>query len=424
MRKAINLDTGLLRAFASLRQRNFRLFWFGQLISWIGTWMQNIGQAWLVLELTHSALQVGLVGALQFLPVLVLSLLTGVFADRWPKRRILLFTQSVAMLQSLLLWLLVATGTVQLWHLYALSILLGLTNSLTMPTSQAFVAELVGRENLPNAVGLNSSLTNLTRIIGPAIGGFIIAESGVTLLFLLNALSFLAVLVALALIDKKSLYTQAFQLIPAGERQSTWHSLREGLTYVWKTPVVLLAIVVGGLVLLFGSNFDVFLPLFATNVLSVGATGFGMLSAIIGVGSLLSSLWLAWSNQKPTTFRMLISASVFGVLGVLFALSRLYLLSLGLIASVGFAEIAFAALAVTTIQTVVPDRLRGRVMSVTILFFSGSVPPGYLLAGWLSSLYGASRAMLLCALLSLMIVGVGWVWWLQVEKKVGFYHYL
>ncbi len=418
MRKAINLNKGLLRAFASLHQRNFRLFWFGQMISWIGTWMQNIGQAWLVLELTHSALQVGLVGALQFMPVLVLSLLSGVFADRWPKRRILFFTQSVAMLQSLLLWLLVATGTVQLWHLYLLSILLGLTNSLTMPTSQAFVVELVGRENLPNAVGLNSSLTNLTRIIGPAIGGFIIAASGVTLLFLLNTLSFLAVLVALTLIDKKSLYIQTLQPVTTGERQSTWHSLLEGLAYVWETPVILLAVVVCGFVLLFGSNFDVFLPLFATNVLSVGATGFGMLSATIGVGSLLSSLWLAWSNQKPTIFRVLISASVFGVLEVLFVLSRIYLLSLGLIASVGFAEIAFAALAVTTIQTVVPDRLRGRVMSVTVLFFSGSVPPGYLLAGWLSTLYGASHAMLICALLSLMIVGIGWVWWLQVENKV------
>ncbi len=412
-----SLNKNLLRAFSSLHQRNYRLFWFGQMISLIGAWMQNIGQAWLVLLLTHSALQLGLVEALEFVPVLVFSLLTGVFADRWPKRRILLFTQSFAMLQSLILWLLVVTGTIQLWHLYILAIILGLTTSLNMPTSQAFVVEMVGRENVPNAVGLSSSLTNLTRIIGPAIGGFIIAISGVTSLFLINTLSFLAVIVALALIDKNTLYIQAAQPENGNERQSTWQSLREGLMYVWKTPVVLLAIVVGGLVLLFGSNFAVFLPLFAVDILHVGSPGFGMLSATFAVGSLIASLWLAWSNQKPEISRVLLGALIFGVLEILFVLSRVYPLSLVLIASVGFAEIAFAALAITTVQTAVPDSLRGRVMSVTILFFSGSVPPGYLLAGWLSSLYGAALAMLICALLSLITVGIGWVWWRQTERN-------
>ncbi len=400
-----------MRAFTSLRQYNFRLFWFGQMISLIGSWMQIIGQAWLVLELTHSAWQLGLVGALQFLPVLLFSIFGGVFADRWPKRRILLLTQSASMIQALLLWAVLATGTVQLWHIYVLAMLLGLTNSLDMPTRQAFVIEMVGREDLPNAVALNSSLSNLARIVGPGLGGIIIAASSVTMLFLLNALSFLAVIVGLALINIHELHAQVLLHANTGERQKTWQNLREGVGYVWKTPTVLLMILVVGLILLFGSNFNVFLPLFATNVLHVGARGFGFLSAAIGVGSLISALWLAWSNQKSTIRRILISTLIFGVLEAIFAVSHIYLLSLVLIASVGFAETTFAAWTITMLQVVAPDHLRGRVMSIYILFFDGSVPLGYLLVGWLSVVYGASIALLICALLSLMIAGVGWIWY-------------
>jgi MFS family permease len=410
---------GLLRAFTSLRQRNFRLFWFGQMISLIGSWMQTIGQAWLVLELTHSAWQLGVVGALQFLPVLLFSILGGVFADRWPKRRVLLVTQSADMLQALLLWALIATGTIQLWHIYILAMLLGLTKCLETPTRQAFVVEMVGREDLPNAVALNFSLLNLARIVGPGLGGIIIAASGVTMLFLLNALSFLAVIVGLALINSHELHAQALQHRSAGERPNTWQSLREGVVYVWKTPAVVLVILVVGLVLLFGSNFNVFLPLFATDVLHIGARGFGFFSAAFGVGSLLSALWLAWSNSAPTIRRVLIGTLVFGVLEVVFAVSHLYLLSLVLIASIGFAETAFAQLSITMLQTVAPDHLRGRVMSVYVLFFDGSVPLGYLLAGWLSGLYGASIALLICALLSLLVTGAGWMWRHPAEKDVA-----
>src|SRR6266566_6370735 len=400
---------GLLRAFTSLGQHNFRLFWFGQMISLIGSYMQTIGQAWLVLELTHSAWQLGLVGALQSLPVLLFSIFGGVFADRWPKRRVLLVTQAAAMIQALLLWTLIATGTIQLWHLYVLAMLLGLTNSLDHPTRQAFVIELVGREDLPNAVALNSSLSQMTRIVGPATAGIIIAASGVTILFLLNALSFLAVLVGLALIKSHELHVQALRHRSAGERQNTWQSLREGVAYCWNTPAVLLVILVVGLVLLFGSNFNVVLPLFATDVLHGGATGFGFLSAASAIGSLCSALWLAWGSQKPTIRRVLIGTLVFGVLEAVFAVSRIYPLSLVLIASVGFAETAFAQLSITMLQTVAPDHLRGRVMSVTLLFFDGSVPLGYLLMGWLSGLYGASIALLIGALLSLVVAGAGWI---------------
>ncbi len=403
-------EKGLLRVFTSLRQRNFRLFWFGQMTSLIGSLMQSTGQAWLVLELTHSGWQLGLVGALQLLPVLLFSVFGGVFADRWPKRRVLLVTQSASMIQALLLWLLIATNTIQLWHIYVLAMLLGITNSLDKPTRHAFIVEMVGREDLPNAVALNSSIFHLARVVGPGLGGIIIAATSVTILFLLNALSFLAVIVGLALINSHELHAQALHHSNAGERQKTWHSLREGVAYIWNTPAVLLVILVVGLVLLFGSNFNVLLPLFATDVLHVGAKGFGFLFASMGIGSLSATLWRAWSSLKPTIHRLLISTLVFGVLEVAFAVSHIYFLSLVLIASIGFAETTFAQFSMTMLQTVAPDHLRGRVISMYVLFFDGSVPLGYLLVGWLSSLYGASIALLICALLSLMVAGVGWTW--------------
>lgn len=296
---------GLLRGFLALRQRNFRLFWCGQLISLLGSWMQSIGQTWLVLELTHSAWQLGLVGALQALPILFFSLFGGVFADRWPKRQVLFVTQTAALLQAFLLWALLVSGTLQLWHLYLLALLLGITNSLELPTRRAFVVELVGREDLPNAIALNSSITTLARIVGPGMGGLVIAASGVTSLFLLNALSFLPVLASLLLIQGHQLHAR--ELPPGGvqARQSTWQSLREGINYVWRTPAVLLVILVVGMTLLFGSNFNVLLPLFATDVLLRGATGYGFLSAALGAGAFLATLWLAWGNQKPTLRHLL-----------------------------------------------------------------------------------------------------------------------
>ncbi|EFH84122.1 MFS transporter [Ktedonobacter racemifer] len=402
---------GLWRAFTSLRHRNYRLYWSGQVISLLGSSMQTIGLAWLVLEITHSAWQLGLVGALQAVPILLFSLFGGLVADRWPKRHVLFVTQAIAMLQALLLWVLTISGVIQVWHLYLLALLLGCMNCLYRPASSAFVVELVGREDLPNAVALNSSLSTLARIVGPGLAGIILAGSAVSVLFLINALSFLAVLIGLALIDNDKLHAQARQVAETGKRQSMWQSLREGFAYIGETPVVLLLLLVVGLVLLFGSNFNVVLPLFATDLLHMGTTGFGFLSAASSIGALLATLWLAWSSQKPTMRRMLLGTLIFAILELAFALSRLYPLSIALIASVGFAESTFAAQAITTLQTVVPDHLRGRVMSVQVLIFDGSLPLGYLLMGWLSALYGPTDALLTGALLSLLSVGGVWLWY-------------
>jgi len=412
---------GVLRAFLALRHRNFRLFWTGQLISLIGTWMQTTGQAWLVLELTHSAWLLGLVGALQFLPVLILSLFGGVLADRLPKRTVLRFTQSFATLQAFVLWILVATGEVRLWHVLVLASLLGLTNSVDMPTRQAFVVEMVGREDLPNAVALNSSLFNMARILGPGLGGLIIAWLGVAPLFLLNAISFIPVIIGLFLIDNSTLYAQV-KRTPAEKdapRQGTLQSLREGLAYVVRTPSILLIVTVIGAVSLFGINFNVVLPLFATDVLHVGAVGFGFISSAFGFGSLCSALWLAWSNRRPGLTWLLYGIGIFCVLEILFALSHLYLLSLVLIAGVGFAQIAFSATANMILQTVAPDRLRGRVMSVYMMVFAGSVPPGNLFTGGIAHLFGAPVALLAGAGLSLGAGVVAWALRAPAEKNLA-----
>jgi hypothetical protein len=279
------------------------------------------------------------------------------------------------------------------------------------------VVELAGKAELTNAMALTSSLSNLTRIVGPSLAGVIIAASGVATLFLLDAISFVAVLAGLILMDTRALHAQPTR--QSNTRQTTWQSLREGVGYVWRAPALVWVILVVGLVLLFGSNFNVVLPFFATDVLRAGAPGFGFLSAAAGAGSLLATLWLAWSNRQPTIRGVLIGTLIFGVLEVLFAASRLYPLSLALIASVGGAEMAFATLALSMLQAAAPDHLRGRVMSVATLFFDGSLPLGYMLVGWLTSRFGAPGALLIGAVLSLLVAAGAWAWRKPAEANLA-----
>src|SRR5579875_3468258 len=378
---------GLLRAFVALRHRNFRLFWFGQLISLIGTWMQTTAQSWLVLELTHSAWWLGLVGALQFLPVMFFALFGGVLADRLPKRTVLIFTQSSAMIQAFILWLLVATGEVRIWQVLILALMLGITNALDMPTRQAFVVEMVGRSDLPNAI------------------------------------SFIAVIIGLAMIDLRQLHLHPGNLkaVVGGAiaKPRTWESLREGLVYSWRTPSILLIIAVMGVISLFGINFNVVLPLFATEVLNVGAIGFGFISSAFGVGSLIAALWLAWGNNRPSISQLLTGATAFCIFEALFAISHWYLLSLALIAVVGFAQIVFSALSNTTLQTVAPDHLRGRVMSAYMLVFAGTTPLGNLFTGGLAHFLGSPIALLIDALISLAAAIGGWIYRKPAEKSLA-----
>lgn len=414
-------DHGISRTFIALRSRNFRLFWSGQLISLVGTWMQTTGQAWLVLQLTHSAWLLGVVGALQFVPILLFSLFSGVVADRFPKRKLLIFTQVFSMLLAATLWLLVATHTVQLWHVLVLATLLGVSNSLDMPVRQSFVAEMVGRETLPNAIALNSSIFNLARILGPGLGGLMIGWFGEAPLFLFNAISFLPVLAGLFLMRDSELFARPAKSGDQANKPGTLKSLREGLSYVGHMPAVLLIITTVGIISLFGINFNVILPLFADTVLKIGPEGFGFISAALGLGALLSALWMAWRGRQPKVTSMLISGLIFSVCEMLFALSHWYLLSLILIAVVGFAQISLTATANAALQAMTPDHLRGRIMSVYIVVFVGSNPIGNLLIGGLAHTFSASVALLICAIPCVLTALVAWFLRTPAEKSMQTY---
>jgi MFS family permease len=392
------------RGFRALEVRNYRLFWTGQLISQTGSWMQRTAQDWLVLQLTHSPFALGLVTALQFLPVLLLSLIGGVLSDRWSKHRQVIITQVAALLQAAVFAALVASGAVQLWHVYVLALLQGVITAIDNPVRQAFVAELAGRDHMVNAVALNSMLFNGARIVGPATAGLMIASasstlSGIALVLLVNALSFVAVLIGLLKIDGSKLSAAARG--PAGKMGQR---LVEGLAYVWRTPAVLLVMIVVAAIGTFGYNFSVVLPLLSGFVLHTDAAGYGGLSAFLGFGSLVGALSTAYSRQV-TVRRLLVGSLVFSVLLGAVAVSTNFALSGVLLVALGFAGIVFSTSANTLLQLTVPDELRGRVLSLYMLLFAGSTPIGGLLIGTLSNVIGVSETLLVCAALCLLGVG-------------------
>lgn len=382
-------------AFAALSVPNFRLFWFSQLISLTGTWIQVVGQAWLVLNLTNSPLALGTVTTLQFLPILLLTLVAGVVADRVPKRRFLVATQSAAALQALLLALLVSTGLVRLWHVYVLALALGVNNAFDNPTRQAFVPEMVGKDLLRNAIPLNSTLFNSARIVGPAIGGLTIAILGVGGTFFLNAASFVPVIGALLLMRS----SQLFPTRKAEGRMLT--QLREGLDFAVGTPRVFLILLLLAFIGTFGYNFTVMLPLLARFVLHVQSVGFGIMTSVVGVGSVLAALSIAYT-RSATEKQLLLGAAAFSLLLILVGLSRWFGVTLVLLVLLGFAGIIFTATANTRLQLSAPDGLRGRVMSLYILLFAGTTPIGSFLLGNVAERFGVQKAIVLFGALSVL----------------------
>jgi MFS family permease len=393
----------LTRGFHALKVRNYRLFWFGQLISQTGSWMQRTAQDWLVLQLTHSPISLGVVTALQFLPVLLLSLVGGVISDRWSKHRLVTITQIAALVQAAIFAILVATGAIELWHVYVLAFTQGVITAIDNPVRQAFVVELVGREHLVNAVALNSMLFNGARIVGPAAAGIMIAGAsstltGIALVLFANAISFIAVLVGLLLIDPSAL--SAAPPAPAGKMGQR---LIEGLAYVWRTPAVMLIMIVVAAIGTFGYNFSVVLPLLSGFVLHTDAAGYGGLSAFLGLGSMIGALSTAYTRQVSVR-RLIIGSGCFSILLGAVALSSSFPVSAALLVALGFAGILFSTSANTLLQLYVPDALRGRVMSLYMLLFAGSTPIGGLLIGTLSNIIGVSETLLVCA--GLCLVGV------------------
>ena len=368
------------RTFRSLRVRNYRLYFFSQIVSMTGTWMQSVAQIWIVLSLTHSGVALGIVTGLQFAPILLLGAWTGLLADRVDKRRLVIATQTAAAILAFVLGMLVAFDAVELWMIYALAFGLGIATALEIPARQSFVIEMVGADELVNAVGLNSTVFTGARVIGPAVAAGLISTAGVAWCFFLNAASFVAVIVALGRMDPD-------ELQPAPRVPKTKGQVREGFRYVRSKPELMLALMLMAVVGTLAFNFRVLLPLMATDVFGGGAGVYGTLSAIMGVGAVVGALGAA-ASRRPTKRLLVGSGVAFGalIIGAAYAPSlvpeALILIPLGAVSMI------FIATCNSTLQLNSSDAMRGRVMALYSVLFLGTTPIGGPLVGWLAEVIG------------------------------------
>jgi MFS family permease len=383
----------MLRA---LRHRNYRLFFAGQLVSLTGTWMQSVAQGWLVLRLTDSPALLGLAAAASSAPVLLFSLQAGAIVDRVSKRQLLIVTQIVAMLLAAILALLTMSGLVQVWHVFALAVLLGIVNAFDAPARQSFTVEMVGREDLLNAIALNSSIFNAARTVGPAVAGLVVAWVGEGLAFAFNASSFVLVIISLLMMRLPPFVR------PEGGRRGG--DLREGLAYIAGEPRVSALLTQAAAISLFCFVHIPLLPVFARDVLGVGADGLGALAAASGLGALLAALLLAQLGDRLPRGRLLIAAAlVYPGLMILFTAMPTLPLAMLVLGLAGWAGVTTMALTNTLIQSIVPDRLRGRVMSVFTLLLMGASPMGGMLAGVVAQLVGSVPLVVAAS------AAIGWV---------------
>ncbi|MGZ6268549.1 MAG: MFS transporter [Candidatus Limnocylindrales bacterium] len=378
----------------ALKHRNFRLFFFGQLISVTGTWMQSVALGWLLVTMVGSnqaIVLLGLLGVAQFLPVLVLGLFGGMIADIWPKRYTVIGTQTVAGFLALTLGALVYFNEITIWQIFVLAFLLGLVNAVDMPSRQSFVVEMVGPEDVTNAVALNSAVFNGARVVGPTVAWILIAVAGTASCFALNGLSYAAVVIGLLAMRDAELRPADRLAIPRSVG-AVRENLGEGLRYVWHTPIVLLAIGVIGFVSTFGMNFNVVLPVLAGGVLNVGPNGLGLLYSAMGAGALIAALGVA-TLERPRVRVLVGGGMVLGVAELVLASTTSYPVALAAVFFAGVGAIATAATANTLVQITVPGALRGRVMSVYTTVFAGSTPIGSGLTGTFGGLWGTSVAI-------------------------------
>jgi MFS family permease len=383
--------------FRSLRNRNYRLFATGQVVSNSGTWMQRVAQDWLILSLTHgSGTALGITTGLQFLPLLLFGLYGGVLADRFPKRRILMITQAVMGALALLLGVLALTGTAQVWHVYALAFLLGVATVVDNPTRQTFAVEMVGPNDLSNAIALNSAIFNTARIVGPAIAGVLIAAIGTGPVFIVNAASFGAVMLGLYLMREDELYIR--ETVPRAKGQ-----LREGLHYVRERRDLVMLLIIVFFVAAFGMNFQMTTALMSREVFHSGASSFGLASTMLAVGAVSGSL-LAARRKRPRMRLMLVAAAFFGVLEIVSGVMPNYGLFLVMLVPTGVALLTFNTTANAVMQLSVPAWMRGRVMGLYMLVFAGSSPIGAPLLGWLAEVFGPRSGLVIGGVVSLAAV--------------------
>lgn len=384
----------------ALTHRNFRLFVLGQGISLIGTWMQSVALGWLVLELTNSPFAVGLNQALRSAGVLACTLYAGIVVDRVDKRRLIVVTQVLQMLEALALAALVFAHVIAVWQVMVLALAFGVVNAFDIPARQAFLVDMVGKEDLVSAIALNSSMFNAARIVGPAVAGLVIGAAGVGPCFLANGLSYLAVLWSLG----------AMRLPPFAPQphpESVWDGFRVGVAFIWRERRVRALVLLVAAMSIFGYPFLVLMPVFARDVLQSGAAGYGALMASVGVGAMLGALGLAvWGARVPKGATMLGGAAAFALLLIAFTAARSFGLALLLLGFDGCAMIVTTALANTMLQTLVPDPLRGRVMAFYAFVFVGMAPLGAFQAGLLAERVGAPSAVAAGAALCLAAVAV------------------
>ena len=378
---------------SSLRQRNYRLFFFGQLVSVAGTWMQSVAQSFLVLDLTHSGTQLGLTSAARFLPMFLFGPVGGVFADRMDRKRVLYVTQTLSGLLAGVFAVTVATNSIRLWVVYLLALALGFVNVFDNPARQSFISEMVSAQDLPNAVTLNSVAMNMARVFGAALGGVIAAAIGLALCFTCNALSFGAVLISLAAM-------RGSELFPAKRISRQKRQVREGLRYVRSTPELLIPLVMIAVIGTLAWEFQVSLPLMASKVFHGGAASYGVMASVMGGGAVVGGL-ISAARSRPRARALCLAAIGWGIAILAAAVAPSMPLELAALVFVGYGSITFNSLAKTTLQLTARPEMRGRVMALWALAWLGSTPIGGPIIGWAGQVIGARWALVIGGLAAL-----------------------
>ena len=405
-------NSGLSQTFVALRHRNYQLFFAGQLISLIGTWMQNVSQPWLVYQLTGSPLYLGIVSFASAVPIIFLSLFAGVYIDRVPKRNLLIITQTLSMVQAFLLAADVFLGWVQPWHVVIFALILGTVNAFDAPTRQSFVIEMVGKEDLQNAIGLNAAMFQMARIVGPSIAGILLALIGPAWCFFLNGVSFLAVIYSLWLMKVQPMIGAKSGVNPIAQ-------MREGLSFIRHNQIVLTLIAMVAVANIFAFGYSALMPAFAQDVLGQGPEGLGLLSASVGLGALIGALTVASLARFQHKGLLLTIGNVFfPVMVLLFASSKIFPVSMAILVGAGLGFMIQNAMTNTLVQTAVPDHLRGRVMSVYMLVFQGFFPIGSLMAGVIAQNFGVPIGAAFGGTIALM-AGLFWLWRAPYIRKLA-----
>lgn len=385
--------------FISLKYKNFRYYWIGMCVSLIGTWMQNIAQPWLAYNLTKSPFLLSLIGTLQFTPVLIFSLFAGTLIDKFAKKRILLFTQSASLIITFILAILVWSEKIQYWHILVMSTALGIVNTFDMPARQTFIIELVGKEDLMNAIALNSMVFNTARIIGPALAGVVMGFAGVSTCFFINSISFGAVLISLFFIKPNPMVRKP------KDNTKMLSEIKDGLKYIYHNDILLYTVLALAVVGTFVPNFNVLVPVFAKDILKQNESGFGILMSFIGFGSLLGAMFIATlSKSGPKKFILYILPFIVGALMIITGFTSIYLMTGIFLAITGFFFISFTSSANSTLQINSSNEYRGRVMSVYTLVFAGSTPIGNLYAGLFSDRFNARIGFAACGAIIILLM--------------------